>query len=83
MEEIKRYVHDKSLTAFGFCDPKDTPFYVKCGLGVIKGIDRFVFPSGPKSKKPGDTIYIEAADGLIKKINDYPNDKIICSREEW
>lgn len=83
LEMMKKYSHDAKKTAIGFCDPEDSGFYLKCGLGVTEGMERFVFPSGPKSKGPGKTIYIEEDDGLIEEMKKFPTEKVISSREEW
>ena len=83
LEAMKRYSQDRNTTAIGFCDPEDTPFYEKCGLGVIKGMDTFIFPSGPKSSEPGDIVYIESGDGLIKEMREHPHEKVRSYSEEW
>lgn len=84
IEKMKEHIKEKRFTAIGFCDPDDTPFYVKCGLGVVeKGTDRFIFPGGPKNTKPGDVIYIDGADRLVEKMVKKPREKVTASRPEW
>jgi hypothetical protein len=83
LEKKKEYVQGKQITAIGFCDPEDTGFYEKCGLGVIKGMERFEFPGGPKNSDPGDVIYIDGGDGLVDELKKYSKDKIEALSPEW
>jgi hypothetical protein len=84
VEKIREHAQDKGMTAIGFCDPEDTVFYEKCGLGVMKGgTGRFVFPGGPKSDQPGDVVYSEGQDRLIRRMRKDPEAKVTASRPEW
>lgn len=73
--------------ARGFTTADITPFYVKCGIGVVQGGSvRFVY-EGPyrPGPPPGryDMLYVQASDGLIDRMAAFPDENVRIPRPIW
>jgi GNAT superfamily N-acetyltransferase len=72
IEAIIRYLKKTNKTGLGFCGPKVTGFYEKCGLRTKKDlVERFIYIN-PITKKQirddGDGLYFEGKDKFISRV---------------
>lgn len=81
------YAQKDGKDILGFCEPKVSGFYEKCGLSIIKGNDRFLYKDldGKLHKKDegGDSMYLRGSDNLITEILENPSEPIIILRPHW
>lgn len=87
VKTIKDYILQQKKTAIGFCDPKNSPFYEKCGLYILKnGVERFIYldeNDKPVPGKPGDMLYIAGEDDFIQRMEQIPEEKVTSYCEQW
>ncbi len=83
---IHDYLQAKNLTGFGFCAPKTSEFYKKCGFAVVEGVtDRFIYREKGKdiTNQDGQIIfYLDNSDEFIKRVLADPSHDIFISTPE-
>lgn len=88
MHEIKGYINQSGLTAVGFCSPKTSPFYAKCGYQILRGgVKRFRFIGEDGQEQPpdhpdDDVLYLDRG-GLMALATRYPNEPVTAHRKPW
>ena len=75
------YIKKRGKTQISFCHPKNTGFYKKCGMRIIKNsVKRFYYEDKQgkihKNKWDKDVFYLEGKDNLVKNILAHPKEKI-------
>jgi predicted GNAT family acetyltransferase len=84
IQAMKKYIKRKGNSEIGFCHPKNTRFYEKCGLIIVKdGVKRCYYrdKNGKIHKNHWDKnlLCLEGKDRLISKIISNPKEKIKLS----
>jgi hypothetical protein len=83
---IHDYLLAKNLTGFGFCAPKTSEFYKKCGFEIARGItSRFIYQSDGKdiTNQDGQIIfYIDNSEELMKNVAARPQLHILLPTQE-
>lgn len=83
LNTMQTYIQKAGKTGIGFCNQKITPFYKKCGFGIIPdGQKRFEYSKQPRFTG-SDAIYIKGEDGLVNKMLEFPNETAHLSRPHW
>lgn len=83
---MRDFVLKSGKTCIGFCSPKLSPFYEKCGLGILSHeAKRFVEDNDSVKPDPceDDVIYQEGKDALIREIKRNPEELILLPRTRW
>jgi hypothetical protein len=88
MNEIKLYVNQSGKTAIGFCDPKVSGFYEKCGYSILQeGMSHFDFSVQDRRIAPPHphdyVLYLDGRDRLMQAIHRYPKEKVTAYRPAW
>lgn len=83
MAAIKKYIEDNNFFGFSFCARKNIIFYEKCGFIILKGLAKRLLFLGNWDKTDNDVFYINDKYGLMEKIKNNPNEKIIIPRDAW
>lgn len=85
---IHDYLLAKNLTGFGFCAPKTSEFYKKCGFAVADGVtDRFIYRNNGQDvvNQDGQIIfYLDNSDQFMTNVVATPNkDILIPNQDLW
>ena len=88
MSEMKRYIRQSGKTAIGFCDPKVSGFYEKCGFSILRdGKSRFLFIDHGKAVPPPHprdyALYLDGQDQLMDAVSSNPREVVTAYRKTW
>ncbi|MCA9389927.1 GNAT family N-acetyltransferase [candidate division WWE3 bacterium] len=89
MQSIKHFIEMSGKSAIGFCNADLSPFYRKCGYGILSASgNRFLYRDSEgelHASKYGndDVIYLGGDDGLIPKIIENNEDSVYLARPHW
>lgn len=77
---MREYLVSRNKTAFGFCMPKNTVFYEKCGFKIeTNATKRFVYSKGIEriTNQDGQVIFYEdSSDNFMKKVLTNPDKEV-------
>lgn len=83
MIAMKEYIEERGKTGIGFCSKDVTPFYEKCGYGIlVDGQQEFHHPAPPKFEG-SDVLYIDGEDRLVEKMLAHPGEIAELSKPHW
>ena len=86
MTAIYKHLSQRKQTGVGFCSPKNSRFYHKCGFKIAKkAFKRFLYKNakGKIVNAEGDALYIDGRNGFMEKLLAHPKEKIILPQRPW
>lgn len=86
--EMREYIISHNFTGFGFCMPKNTAFYEKCGFTIdTVSTQRFVYTKGTERITNRDGQYIfyqDSSDHFMEKVLASPDKEVsIPTQNLW
>lgn len=83
---IKKHLEESGLTGIGFCDPKVSGFYIKCGYKIIKECGaRFIYEENGKvipEDKLSDVVYFDGENKLGSSVES-SSDMVYIPYPHW
>jgi len=83
---IHDYLLAKNLTGFGFCAPKTSEFYKKCGFSIAEGItNRFIYRHGGKdiTNQDGQIIfYLDNSDEFMHNVQSNSDKEVLIPNQD-